>query len=74
MCHKCEHHQDQVCECGGSRKEVSCDCGKECCGNDKQFHRCYHTKEEQIPELEKYLKDLRLEVEAVEERLSDLRK
>jgi len=74
MCHNCEHHQDQACECGGTCKEASCDCGEGCCGNGSHFQRRYQTKEEQIPELENYLKDLKLEVRAVEERLSDLRK
>jgi len=74
MCQKCEHHRDQVCECGGSCKEASCDCGKECCENGGHFLRRYQTKEEQIAELEIYLKDLKLEIQAVEEHLTDLRK
>ena len=55
--------------------EGSCECGGECsCGSGSHFQRRYQTKEEQIAELENYLKDLKLEVQAVEERLSDLRK
>jgi len=72
MSHNCEHHQDQACDCGGAFTEGSCDCG--CCGDDGHFQRRYQTKEEQIAELEYYLKDLKLEVQAVEERLADLRK
>jgi len=62
------------CECGGSCGcHCGCDCGCEC-GNDHHFHRRYQTKAEQIAELEAYLAELRLEVQAVEERLADLRK
>jgi hypothetical protein len=37
------------------------------------FQRRYKTKHEQITELETYLSELQLEVQAVEERLADLR-
>ena len=57
-----------TCECG----EV-CDCGCECCGGDDRFKRRYLTKAEQAAELEAYLADLKLEVQAVEERLADLK-
>jgi hypothetical protein len=50
-----------------------CDCGCECCGGG-HFHRRYQTKAEQIAELEAYLAELKTEVQAVEERLADLRK
>ena len=50
-----------------------CDCGCECCGGGR-FHRRYQTKAEQIAELEAYLAELKTEVQAVEERLADLRK
>lgn len=52
------------CDCG-------CDCG--CCGGGR-FHRRYQTKAEQIADMEAYLTDLKGEVQAVEERLADLRK
>jgi hypothetical protein len=71
---QCEHHQDQGCDCGESYMEGSCECGGGCCGDGSHFQRRYQTKEEQIAELEYYLKDLKLEVQAVEERLADLRK
>jgi len=74
MCQKCEHHQDQACECGGTCSEGSCQCGGECGGGDSHLQRRYQTKEEQIAELEIYLKDLKLEIQAVEEHLTDLRK
>ncbi len=52
------------------------DCGECCCGGGGggRFERRYQTKLEQIAELEIYLQDLKLEVQAVEERLADLRK
>jgi|GEM_PF-847019 len=52
----------------------SCNCGCECCGGGHHFHRHFQTKAEQIIELEAYLVELKREVQAVEERLSDLRK
>jgi hypothetical protein len=58
-----------ACDCGNS-----CDCGCECCGGDDRFQRRYLTKAEQAEELEAYLADLKLEVQAVEERLADLKK
>jgi hypothetical protein len=75
MCKNCEHHQDHDCDCEGKCNETSCECGGGC-GREggSHFHRQYQTKEEQIADLENYLKDLKLEVQAVEERLTDLRK
>jgi hypothetical protein len=58
------------CDCGCN---CDCDCGCECCGGGR-FHRRYQTKTEQIAELEAYLAELKTEVQAVEERLADLRK
>ena len=74
MCH-CEHHGGHECECGGH----ACSCGEghgecECgCHGGHHFERRFQTKAEQIAELEKYLADLKAEVQAVEERLADLR-
>ena len=70
MCHSetC-NCKDGGCECGGD-----CDCGCECCGGGSHFQRRYQTKAEQIEELEAYLVELKLEVQAVEEHLADLRK
>jgi hypothetical protein len=63
------------CCCGGSGHDCDCDCdcGCDCCGGG-QFQRRYQTKAEQIADLESYLVDLKLEVQAVEERLTDLKK
>ncbi len=62
------------CDCGGE-----CDCGGGCdcgcgCACAPKFQRRYQTKAEQIAKLEKYLAELKLEVQAVEEHLADLRK
>jgi hypothetical protein len=64
---------DEMCDC----KKDECDCGEggcDCGCGDDGFQRRYLTKAEQIAELEAYLAELRLEVQAVEERLADLRK
>lgn len=70
---------DESCDCKGDqcggREECGCgcSCGCDCCGGH-HFHRRFQTKAEQVEELESYLADLRLEVQAVEERLADLKK
>jgi hypothetical protein len=73
--HQHHHHEDcdceEACECGG---DCGCNCGCECCGDGGHFHRRYQTKAEQVADLEAYLDELKLEVQAVEERLADLRK
>jgi len=56
-------------ECGC---ESECDC--DCHNHDEHFERRFQTKAEQINELEEYLSELKLEVQAVEEHLADLRK
>jgi hypothetical protein len=75
MSHKekcdCEH---DPCECGDECKcGGECNCGCECC-HGGGFRRRYQTKAEQVDELKSYLADLRLEVQAVEERLAELEK
>ena len=70
---------DETCECKdgscncGHDCSCGCNCGCDCCGGH-HFQRRYQTKAEQIADLEAYLADLRLEVQAVEERLADLKK
>ena len=68
--------QDETCNCkdGGCECGGGCDCGCECCGGGGYFQRRFQTKAEQIEELESYLAKLKLEVQAVEEHLTDLRK
>jgi hypothetical protein len=61
---------DEQCDCKNGTDE----CGCECCGEDDRFERRFLTKAEQIEELESYLADLKLELQAVEEHLVDLRK
>ena len=61
--------ENDTCDCGGG-----CNCGCECCGDGRHFQRRFQTKAEQIEELEDYLVELKLEVQAVEEHLADLRK
>jgi hypothetical protein len=61
---------EETCDC----KNGTCDCGCEGCGCEPGFQRRYQTKAEQIAELEAYLSELKLELQAVEEHLADLRK
>ena len=65
--HDCEKHAH------GNKSGCNCGCGCEYCGGS-HFHRRYQTKDEQISDLEAYLADLNAEVQAVSERLADLRK
>jgi len=66
---------EDKCNCHGSC-DCHCDDNNEqgCCCDQHHFQRRYQTKAEQIVALETYLADLKTEVRAVEERLSDLRK
>ncbi len=66
MCEKCGCDSSD-CECG-----CSCDCHQHHHGGN--FERQYQTKAEKIADLEDYLSQLKLEVQAVEEHLADLRK
>jgi hypothetical protein len=61
------------CDCQEGH-EGGCSCGCECGEQGRGFERRYQTKAEQITELEAYLKDLKTEIQAVEEHLVDLRK
>ena len=61
-----------MCKDCGCQNECECGCSCECHG--LQFERRFQTKAEQIAELEAYLSQLKLEVQAVEEHLADLRK
>jgi len=66
------NHEGQCCgkedgDCGNNNDEKECNCG---C----HFQRRYQTKEEERSTLEAYLADLKLEVQAVEERLATLKK
>ena len=63
---------EETCDC--KNESCECDCGCECCGGDGGFERRFLTKAEQLAELEGYLAELKLEVQAVEERIADLKK
>ena len=65
---------DESSDCKNAECDCGNDCGCECCDGDGRFERHYLTKAEQAAELEAYLADLKLEVQAVEERLADLKK
>ena len=65
MCKDCGCDCDCGCECGDTC-ECACHAG--------HFERRYQTKAEKIAELEAYLGQLKLELQAVEEHLADLRK
>jgi hypothetical protein len=74
MCEPAQHEHECSCQ-GGCRCgehahhcDAPCDCGSPC------FQRRFQTKAERIAQLEAYLKDLKLEVQAVEETLVDLRR
>ena len=77
----CSSHEEHDCcgkeDCGG---ECQCGGGSDChCGGEgpchgHHFQRQFQTKAEQIVELEAYLSELQKEVQAVEERLADLKK
>ena len=66
------------CDCGSAKQDCGCgssDCAYGCdCGGHGGFVRQFATKEEQINELACYLDDLKKEVQAVEERIADLKK
>jgi hypothetical protein len=58
-------------------------CGEGCCcgceegrghGRHDRFVRRFQTRDEQIADLEGYLKELKAEARAVEERLAELRR
>jgi hypothetical protein len=71
MC-SCSEDEDQHGRKGGCCCDDECDCECDCCGGG--FQRRFYTKAEQIEELEEYLGELKLELQAVEERLADLRR
>jgi hypothetical protein len=74
MNHHCEHHHEQGCDCNEQCQDGGCDCGEECGCSGGHFQRRFQTKAEQIAELEDYLSELKLEMQAVEEMLADLHK
>jgi hypothetical protein len=67
---KCGCRSGCCCDRGGS-----CGCGCRCkCSGEGGFKRRYQTRAEQVAEIEPYLKDLKAEVRAVEQKLADLKR
>jgi hypothetical protein len=67
----CEHGENH------SKRGFGCMCESEGCGHSGhggQFMRRYETKAERVTRLESYLGDLKAEIQAVEERLSEVKK
>jgi hypothetical protein len=69
MCEECNCQTGETCDCD-CHSDGGCECG--CHGG--HFERRYQTRTEKIADLEAYLAELKLEVQAVEEHLADLRK
>ena len=63
----------QHCGCQ-SNNECGCGCHRGCGGHTGGFERRFKTKAEKISELEAYLAELKNEVQAVEEHLTEMRK
>jgi hypothetical protein len=59
-----EYSGGSSCACGGS-----CGCG----GHDSHAQEVYLTRDEYVARLEKYLVELKAEIESVERELSELR-
>jgi hypothetical protein len=71
------HHQGE-CECHGGHGRhhwggCGCHGGERGWGPGHGFHRRFRTREEEIADLEAYLNELKLEAQAVEERLDSLK-
>ena len=61
----CHDSNDGGCGCG-----CGCDCG---CGSEGGLQRRYMTHKEELEMLEDYRGELKLELEAVEERIAELK-
>jgi hypothetical protein len=59
----CHEHEHDSCDC-------DCDCG---CGHEMGFQRRYMTHKEELTMLEEYRGELKLELEAVDERIAELK-
>jgi hypothetical protein len=63
------HENETESECGcHDHDECNCDCG-----GDMGFQRKFMTHKEELEMLEDYRGDLKLELEAVEERIAELK-
>ncbi len=67
--------EGRECECGSHSDESECQC--ECHGGghhpEIHFQRRFTTRAEQVAELERYLQDLQSEVQAVQERIAEMK-
>ncbi|MFO7943645.1 MAG: hypothetical protein R6U51_05020 [Anaerolineales bacterium] len=70
---ECGNHHGEGCSCREHHRSADCCCGERRHHREGHFHRRYFTREEKIAELEGYLEDLQAEIQAVEERLADLK-
>ncbi len=67
------HKNKTESECGCHEHEHD-GCGCECeCGHEAGFQRQYMTHKEELAVLEGYRAELKLELEAVEERIAELK-
>ena len=70
-CHCGRHHgwgNTSQCCCGGGHSERGC-----CREHPVRFHRQFRSKEDEMADLEQYLKDLEAEANGVRERLAELK-
>ncbi len=72
MCQHCECHQDRGSRWEGRGSRGGCGCGE--CDCEGPVHHHEQTRAEQITDLETHLNELKAELQAAEERLTDLRK
>ncbi len=56
--------------CCHDHDECSCECD---CGHEMGFQRRYMTHKEELEMLDEYRRELKLELEAVEERIAELK-
>ncbi len=73
-CHcGCQQNQCRCGEGGGDRCGCSGGSGCRCGGGQGSFRRHFTSKAERIEGLERYLKELKAEAEAVKERIAELK-
>ena len=74
-----EGHAQHGCDCGGhSRHECNCGCYSQCgcgCSGERplRFQRRFRSRDDDVADLEQYLKDLEAEAKGVRERLAEVR-
>ena len=74
MCGNHSHGVDSNCGHNEPGVQNNCCCEDGSFKQDSRFHHHFQTKEEKIAELEKYQGELKKELQAVEEMLSDYQK